>query len=359
MKLRLTALAVLLTALMLGPLTGRAAAVSRSFFGVVPLQPPTASEYTAMGRGKVGTLRIILSWANVEPTPGQRNWAPYDEMVANASAQGIQVLATLYGSPGFAASSPMRPPVSTAARAAFAQFVTDAVNRYKLGGSFWQSPFWTTFVATHPGAQPVPITDWQLLNEVNSPSFWAPPRPSPRQYGSLLKLTAHSVRAADPGGRVILAGLFTRPSQRRAIPIEEFLDKLYRVKGIKSAFDALAVHPYARRPGEALRTVKGVRRVTRRHGDGGSPIWVTELGWASGGTPSRYTTTSYGQASRLEASFNSLAANAARFGIQGVIWYSLRDGAGGDWLYNSGLFALGGTPKPAWSSFVRFTGGVP
>jgi hypothetical protein len=337
-----------------------AGAVSPGFFGVVTIQTPTAAEFQAMGRGRVGTLRTLMFWATVEPTPGARNWGLYDELVANASAQGIRVLPMLFGSPAFAQTPETRYPINKGARLAFARFVSDAVNRYKAGGTFWQSQSWRSFAASHPGAQPVPITDWQLWNEVNSPSY-STPHPRVRQYATLLKATGRSVHGADPNGHLILAGMFTRPSQRRAIPLEAYLNALYKVKGIKKAFDALAVHPYAHKPGEALRTVRRVRRLTRKHHDGGAPIWVTELGWASSGTPSRYTTSPEGQAANLQASFGILQANAARFGIAGVLWYSLVDGSATNayWLNRTGLFEPNGTPKPSWFSFVGFTGGQP
>src|SRR5262249_654445 len=153
------------------------------------------------------------------------------------------------------------------------QFVTDAVNRYKPGGTFWSSPYWVSFAAAHPGIQPMPIIDWQLWNEVNSPSY-STYHPNPRQYAALLKVTGAAVHGAAPWGRVILAGLFHRPVQRRAIPLPAYLNALYKIKGTKNAFDALAVHPYATAPGAALALVRSVRRLTRRHGDGSAPIWV-------------------------------------------------------------------------------------
>jgi hypothetical protein len=354
-----TALACASLIACLAAIPSSAAAVSRDFFGVVTVGQPTNSDFQAMGRGKVGTLRELLFWATVEPTPGARNWGLYDELVANASAQGVRVLPVFFGSPGFASPRETRYPIRGGAKQAFARFVTDAVNRYKPNGTFWQSPFWNSFAASHPGATPIPITAWQLWNEVNSPSY-STPHPNPRQFGGLVKLTGAAVHSADPSGQLILPGMFTRPSQRRAIPLEAYLKALYKVKGIQSAFDGLAVHPYAHKAGEALKTVKSVRRVARRHGDGGKPIWVTELGWASSGTPSRYTTSPTGQAGRLTASFNSLAGNAARLGIAGVYWYSFADASpGGYWLNRTGLFELNRTPKPSWSAFVSFTGGQP
>jgi hypothetical protein len=352
-------LALVLASAALAAATPSAGAVGRDFYGVISIDPPTQSEWNTMGRGRVGTLRMLLFWPTVEPARGQRDYRLYDEIIANASAQGIRLLPVLFGSPSFAASRVTRPPVSKGARQAFAQFIVDTVNRYKPGGAFWQSSYWQAFAASHPGTQPMPVTDWQLWNEQNSPSYWLP-RVRARSYARLLKLAGGALHGADPSGHLILGGMFTRPAQRRAVPLEEYLNDLYKVKRVKRAFDALAVHPYATKPGDALKTVKSVRKVTRKRGDRAAPIWVTELGWASSGTPSRYTVSPEGQAQKLEASFSSLVANAARLGIPGITWYSFRDAsAGGYWLNRTGLFELNGTPKPSWNSFVRFTGGQP
>jgi len=359
MRLRVVLVAAIVAALSLGATAGSAGAVGREFYGVISTEQPSSGEFNTMGRGRVGTLRMLLFWATVEPSPGQRNWALYDDLVANASAQGIRWLPVLFGSPSFAAQFATRPPVTKSARQAWASFVADAVNRYKPGGAFWQSASWQTFAATHGNPAPMPITDWQLWNEQNSPSYWLP-KVKAKSYGSFVKLTGAAVHGADPQGRLVLGGMFTRPVQRRAVPLEKYIGDLYRVRRIKKAFDGLAVHSYSTKPSGGLKTVKSVRKVTKKHKDGRTPIWVTELGWASSGDPSRYTTTPVGQAQKLEASFSKLAANAGRLGIPKIIWYSFRDASpGGYWLNRTGLFELNGAPKPSWNSFVRFTGGQP
>lgn len=325
-----------------------ASAVPKEFFGVISLEHPSASEFNTLGRGRVGTLRFLLYWPTVEPTPGQRVWAPYDALVENAARNGIRVMPTIFGSPGFAAGRTQAPP-SPAARGAFAQFVGDAVARYGNGGTFWQQ---------NPGVPTLPITHWQLWNEVSSPSFWSK-KPSPKKYGKLLKLTSRTIRGRDPAADVVLAGLFTRPMLKRAILIEDYLDGLYEVNKIKKFFDAVAVHPYATKPADAIRAVRKVRKVLKQNKDGRTPIWITEAGWASGGERSRFNVGPAGQAANLESLFSSLSAKSASLGIAGVIWYSLRDHVAPDWIFNTGLFEANGSPKPAWSSFVRFTGGTP
>jgi hypothetical protein len=330
------------------------AAVPREFFGVVSLNPPSAAEFGRMGNGHVGTFRTLLNWSSVEPLPGLRNWEAYDTLFSNAAINGIRVMPTLYSSPKFAAPVETRPPTTPAARASFIKFVSDAVHRYGTGGTFWRQ-----FAITHPGIPALPAVNWQLWNEVNNPGFWLP-KPNGKQYAKLLKPVHAAVRSADPSSFVITAGLFPRPNVRHGVPMRAWLKQFYKVKGIKNSFEGLAVHPYAKVPNDALKTVRNTRKLLRKNHDAKTPIWITELGWATGGSPSQFTTSLAGQASNLQASFSSLANNASRFKIGGVIWYALRDAAGSaNWAYYTGLFDANGKAKPSWSTFVSFSGGTP
>jgi hypothetical protein len=345
--------AVVATAAMLSALPAQASAVPREFFGTISFTPTTGAEFETLGRGNVGTMRTLLNWYAVEPSQGARNWGSYDAFVESAALNGIRVFPTIYGSPPFAARSTNQPP-SPGARGAFAAFVGDAVARYGANGTFWQQ-----FALEHPGVAPMPFTDWQLWNEANSPTFWSR-KPTAKQYVKLLKATSSAIKSRDPSARVVLAGLFTRPHQKRAVPLIEYLTDLYQVPKSKKFFDAVAVHPYAGTPKQALRTVKAVRKLMKSSGDGRTPIWVTEIGWASSGPKTRFTTSPQGQASNLEQSLSQLAGSAGKLGIRGVIWYSHDDAPGCDyWIYCAGLFDESGAPKPSWFSFVKLTGGSP
>jgi Glycosyl hydrolase catalytic core len=88
--------------------------------------------------------------------------------------------------------------------------------------------------------------------------------------------------------------------------MESFMSQLYRL-GAATLFDAAALHPYAATPDDVLRLVAELRALMRLFGDAGKPIWITEAGWASGGTAS------------------ALTVDPERLGIVGVVWYSLRD----------------------------------
>ena len=61
----------------------------------------------------------------------------------------------------------------------------------------------------------------------------------------------------------------------------DFLDDLYDVPGVKDNFDAAALHPYARDIDQFRDAIQQFRAVMTNHGDGATPLWLTELAWGS------------------------------------------------------------------------------
>jgi hypothetical protein len=325
------------------------AGAPRAFYGVIPANDPDASEIARMGAGKVGTMRINFVWGAVQPTAGSSyDWSHYDAIIGPAAEQGIRVLPTVYSSPDWAADRPNHPP-SKAHLDDFRAFVQAAAARYGANGTYWSD---------HPTTPKLPVIDWQFWNEVNSPSFWFR-KPSAKQYVSLLRVFSGGIRAGDPSAKVVLAGLFRTPQLKHAVDLDRFLPQIYRRKA-KGLFDAVALHPYATTPRDALEAVKETRRIMGRFKDRHTKLWITEIGWATGGNPPTPLTVSpQRQASYLRKSFGMMAANRGRFKIAGVIWYSWRDVPGPIWFFHTGLFSQDFDPKPAWNAFVGLTGGSP
>ena len=325
------------------------AAAPRSFYGVIPANDPDAGEIARMGAGKVGTLRINFVWGAVQPTAGSSyDWSHYDAIIGPAAEQGIRVLPTVYSSPSWVATKSNHPP-SKAHLNDFRAFVQAAAARYGANGTYWTE---------HPGTPKLPVINWQLWNEVNSPSFWFR-KPSAKQYVGLLRVFSGGIKSGDPQARVVLAGLFRTPQIKNGIDLDRFLPQIYRRKA-KGLFDAVALHPYATTPRDALEAVKEMRKIMGRFKDKRTPLWITEIGWATGGNPPTPLTVSpQRQASYLRKIYGMLAANRGRFKIAGVIWYSWRDVPGTIWFAHTGLFSLDFDPKPAWDAFTGLTGGTP
>ena len=344
---KLVAAATVLICLCLAPAAG--AAAPPSFYGVVSGKfDPTPAEFDRMGAGKVGTMRISLAWGSVQPDgPGTYDWSRYDALIGQSAAQGIRILANVYGTPGWAAPRPNHPPTPQHYDE-FETFLRASVERYGPNGTFW---------AANPQIPKLPITDWQLLNEVNSPTFWTN-KPNPKVYKRLLVLANRAINGVDPGARIILAGLFMTPRIKNALTLEKYLSALYRMKS-KPLFDAVAVHPYSTTPARALEAVREVRELMRRFKDKRTPILLTEVGWASAGQRTPLTVSRKKQARYLRQTFKAAAAKRGKFKIEAVLWYALKDVPGSNlWIYHAGLLSADGAPKPSWASFVRLTGGT-
>jgi hypothetical protein len=96
-----------------------------------------------------------------------------------------------------------------------------------------------------------------------------------------------------------------------------------------------------------------------RFKDKRAALWITEIGWATGGQRTPLTVSPRRQAAYLRQTYKLMAANRGRLKIAGVIWYSWRDLPGGIWFNHTGLFTQAFNPKPSWKAFVGLTGGSP
>jgi hypothetical protein len=324
------------------------AAAPPGFYGVMGARDPDPSEIARMGAGRVGTLRINFSWGAVQPTPSSPlDFSHYDAIIGAAAQQGIRVLPTVYGSPAWVSSQSQHPPTRPF-QGAFRAFVQAAAQRYGSNGTFWSA---------NPSIPKVPVAYWQFWNEMNSPSFWFA-KPSPKQYVKLLKVFHRGIKAGDRRGKVVLGGMFRTPNVRNGVTLDRYLPGIYKAKGQKF-FEAAALHPYAVTPKNALRDARDTRKIMARFKDNKAKLWITEVGWATGGEGSPLQVSPEVQASYLLTTFRLLAKARKRTGIAGVVWYSWRDLPGRIWFNHTGLFTEDFTPKPSWSAFVSLTGGSP
>ncbi len=317
-----------------------AAPLPPGFFGVVPQYPVSAGEMDSM-KGVVGTLRIPINWFEVEPRPGAFEWAGLDAEIGAAAERGIRVLPFVYGTPGWLATQPALPPLGGRARSEWVGFLRDLVGRYGPRGSFW---------ATAPAR--LPIRSWQVWNEPNFTLFWRP-RPQPAAYARLLAVSARAIRGADPGARIVTAGV--APVGAGFLPWT-FLRRLYAVPGVKASFDEVAVHPYSARLDNTRAQVELERRIMVAAGDARTPLLVSELGVASQGeVASAFVQGEAGQASYLRQAFAMLVAHRRQWHLAGVDWFTWRDQPGADphcsFCQGAGLFDVAGRAKPAWGAY--------
>lgn len=351
-----------------------AQALPAGFWGVVPQNAPTSEQFQRLGRGGVESVRISIGWPAVQPSKGGSfDWSGFDNQVEEAAKAGIRVLPFLTGAPEWAVPSkrvagaggltaPAGLPVSGAARTGWVSFVTAAVARYGPTGSFWSE---------HPGVPKRPIREWQIWNEPNFKYFVATPNPA--EYGQLVKISSTALHAADPGAKVVLAGLFAQPLGARDRKTgkhkslnwyaSDFINVMYkRTPGLKAKFSAVALHPYTTYAKNLPLVIGELRKVLAANHDPSKALEITELGWSSGPKAGNnsFAKGPAGQAKELRTAFSILRQNQAKWRLKSVFWFSVDDQPGAcNFCDGSGLFGPGFKPKPAWYSYVKFTGGTP
>jgi hypothetical protein len=332
-----------------------AQALPRGFFGIAPQTPIDAKDTSRMRSGGLETIRVPLHWGGVQPTRrGGFNWTTFDEVVTTAAEGRMEVLPFLCSPPRWASRPETRLPVDSGRqRRAWAEFARAAVERYGPQGSFWDEHA----PGTRDPLPRLPIHAWQIWNEENFFYFTRPA--SPTRYAKLLSISSRAIHRADPRADVVIGGLFGNPRQSppAAMDAVDFLYRLYRVRGVKGDFDAVALHPYAAGAAELRVLVEGVRRVMLRYGDRRAGLYLTELGWGSQErSPVSFEVGLGDQARQLSAAYGYLLGNRNRLNLQQVVWFSWKDATGLCGFCDSvGLFREGRRfrPKPAWHAFVR------
>ena len=176
---------------------------------------------------------------------------------------------------------------------------------------------------------------------------------APAAYAKLLAVSAGAIRGADPGARIVTAGV--APVGAGYLPWT-FLSRLYAVPGVKASFDEVAVHPYSARLDNTRAQIELERQIMVAAGDARTPLLISELGVASQGeVPSAFVQGEAGQAAFLRQAFAMLVANRRRWHLAGVDWFTWRDQPGADqhcaFCQGAGLFDVAGRPKLAWGAY--------
>ena len=298
-------------------------------------------------RTGVRLVRQTFDWKAIERRPSRFALARYDRFVADLARNRMRVLPVLFNPPRFRSSAPPAgarrgtyPPRDAGAMGAFAAAL---VRRYGPHGSFWRA---------RPELPRLPVRAWQVWNEPSIRVYW-PPGPDPAAYVRLLRTTGRAIKRADPGAEIVSAGL---AESRLGIPFGRFVAGMYRA-GAADAFDTFALHAYARSSAAVVAAVEQARRRIAAAG-GGQRIWVTEIGWASGGPSSPFTVGERRQSRLIEGMITRLGRARERLGLRGVVYFNWRDSrpfAGGREFFglHTGLLRRDGRPKPALAAYAR------
>lgn len=173
-----------------------------------------------------GVVRWGIPWDRVEQVRGTYDWHEVDAFVhelAKTRLHSVVILGfgnRLY-SPASARADPhveAGAPLSPAARAAFAAFAAAAAGRYR----------------------DLPVT-WEIWNEPDSATFWAP-EPDPAAYARLAAETCRAIKSAVPASRVIGPGAAAMPDAVSGKSIN--LYSALVANGATRCLDGISAHAY-------------------------------------------------------------------------------------------------------------------
>jgi polysaccharide biosynthesis protein PslG len=328
--------------------TAPTAVASAPFFGIVAedvLAGDAAYRRRTLARQHAAGVRLIrqtFHWDRIERAPGRYDFSEYDEYMAAVSRAGMDVLPILFTPPRFrAAGGPDRGTYPPDDPGDMGTFAARLVRRYGPEGEFW---------AANPDVPKHAIRAWQVWNEPNLPVYW-PSGPDPEEYVRLLTAVSREIKRMDPGASVVSAGL---SESRQGIAFADFVRGMFDA-GAGDALDVFALHAFAH---DAIGSVGAAETTQKLISELGwnKPIWITEIGWASGGPASPFTTGPAGQAERIRAALAELFRRRNELGLHGVIYYSWRDApvyeGGGDFFgLHTGLLDIDGDPKPALDAY--------
>ncbi|QEC47109.1 cellulase family glycosylhydrolase [Baekduia soli] len=326
--------------------------------------PDRVSEAIATG---AKTVRIFALWKDFEPDArGQypshdvnlaNTIKVYDDAIHQLNAAGAKPLFVVTEAPAWASGS-TDVDVPPANPADFADFLKRFAAHNRTVGA---------------------VAGYEVWNEPDENIFWHP-APDATQYAAMLRAAYAGIKAGDPAATVV-AGPMTGNDY-------QWLENLYTA-GAQGSFDVVAVHTdtacldrgpdafYRENDGKLARfTFLGYRTVHDTmvaHGDGGKPIWMSELGWSStGGVPNSCTrgqwaglkpsgVTEAQQAGYLAKAYGCLANDPY---VTQALWFTMRDTSTEpvDELNHYGLLRTDGSAKPALGTFrdiVAGDGGPP
>ncbi len=207
------------------------------------------------------TIRVEIPWSTLEPTRGQIDphaLAFTDNLVNQASAAGIKVIALAMWTPCWASSAPTSllskcKANKTSKAQAWAPLVPSDY------GSF------VAFLAARYGPKLAAIEVWNEPDQANE-AYLAGPHKA-QHYAEILRAAYPAIKLADPRMTVLGGSLVGSNGV--------FLRALYAA-GIKGYYDGLSVHFY----NLVLSSLRYLHEVQLANGDT-KPLWLNEFGWSS------------------------------------------------------------------------------
>ena len=204
-------------------------------------------------------VRVYVPWLEIEKSPGQYSWEPFDAVFDRLVELGLEPLPIVYGAPEWAADESCGPISDTLA---FEGFLEAILERYG------------------------PYTNaWEFTNEPDGmyPHPWGPTAGCwglhPEAYARQLGIFYNKVKMMDPDALVVFGGLAYDNWVQGNVARDFFTNTLRY--GAGQFFDVANLHYYPINPVEfptMAHKVNEIRGIMDRQGVRGKMIWVTETG---------------------------------------------------------------------------------
>lgn len=361
------ALAVSLAALA----AGTAGAEERMWIGfhddpVLRFGDDRQAELDAARRANATIVRTLVEWRYVAPRRPANAANPFDrayrfddldELVRNTQARGMEMLMTLWGTPGWANGNkgPAFLPTRLADFRNFARAVATRYNGRRPGYPF--------------------VRFYGIWNESNLGNFLAPQFDargnivSPRAYAKLAAAGYAGIKTGSPRALVAIGETSSNGRDRKVPGATDSTTpgtfaRLLAQAAPRLRFDAWAQHPYpvpvnqgpaqrVRYPNVAFSTLTQFERdLDRWFKRKNIPIWITEYGNET--RPGEPKGVTEAQQAAYAPQAIALAQRDAR--VTMFVWFVFRDSAGSPW--QSGIYRMSGAPKPAAARWAVAARGV-
>jgi len=274
---------------------------------------PVPPDQGKVNASHVGWVRQGLDWSSIETSPGVYNFGTLDQAVAQENAAGVQISVVIQDAPGFRKTQlcngvnlfPGPNEMSTFAGILAARYNGKSghgyANSFEIGNEEWDN-YWGG--------------SWSATLACRTANW----------YGPVLKAGYQAIKAQSPSAPVGMFGLWWESTNH----IQSYMSWLYQ-NGFGPYMDFANFHYYTGGdpsitngdiPSYSLEW-QTIHNVMAGHGDGGKPIWCTEVGWAvnSNGQPGPIVTLAQ-QSQYLQ---NVLDSSRQSGVVQKVFIYTLMD----------------------------------
>jgi len=298
--------------------------------GLGALSSPAAADHAIRIASKMRArvVRVDFPWSLFEPTGPTLDPAALaraDRLLADSSAAGIKVVATVASTPCWASSAP------AADRAGCASGNTDGAGAWPPSDPADYAAFLNALVARY-GTKITAIEVWNEPDQSNEDYFAGPNKA--RNYAAVVRAAYPAVKAANPNV-LVLAGSLVGSNGN-------FLRALYAA-GMKGYYDGLSVHFY----NLTLASLRAIHEAQLANGDP-KPLWLDEFGWTSC-WPRRRVEQEQACVTRRTQALNlrdSIREMARAPYLAAAMVYKLEDSHGEDF----GSVTTGGSRKPSFGA---------